>query len=201
MRSRAAFYIPLRGLNRLQQCVVLVLSWGLRAWPRWLLRDCIRELRPITTPVLSVRDAWASAAAVPILYFVHVNRCFENTVVEPVLSCSCKAKLDNVKDTCCVETFGGLLVSFARHQTFNARLQLKHLTELLLNRWPLSYGAPSPGWKTKARSIPRTTGPSTACGPVSKQAILAPVRETADSFLTLCTDFCNGTASFQNLFQ
>lgn len=43
-----------------------------------------------------------------------------NTVVEPVLSCSCKAKLDKVKDTCCVETFGGLLVSFARLQTLNA---------------------------------------------------------------------------------
>ncbi|QLI66302.1 Ribonuclease T2-like 1-A [Metarhizium brunneum] len=39
-------------------------------------------------------------------------------LVEPVLSCSCKAKLDKVEDTCCVETFGGLLVATQLWSTF-----------------------------------------------------------------------------------
>ncbi|KAK2606073.1 hypothetical protein QQS21_003468 [Conoideocrella luteorostrata] len=38
--------------------------------------------------------------------------------VEPVLSCSCKAKPEKVKDTCCTETFGGLLVATQLWSTF-----------------------------------------------------------------------------------
>ncbi|GAO16589.1 hypothetical protein UVI_02019730 [Ustilaginoidea virens] len=38
--------------------------------------------------------------------------------VEPVLSCSCEAALDKVKDTCCTETYGGLLVATQLWSTF-----------------------------------------------------------------------------------
>ncbi|GAB0132726.1 hypothetical protein EsDP_00001154 [Epichloe bromicola] len=39
-------------------------------------------------------------------------------LVEPVLSCSCKARPEKVKDTCCTETYGGLLVATQLWSTF-----------------------------------------------------------------------------------
>lgn len=39
-------------------------------------------------------------------------------LVDPVLSCSCKATPDKVADTCCTETYGGLLVATQIWNTF-----------------------------------------------------------------------------------
>ncbi|OAA47744.1 ribonuclease T2 precursor [Metarhizium rileyi] len=39
-------------------------------------------------------------------------------LADPVLSCSCQARPDKVKDSCCVETFGGLLIATQLWSTF-----------------------------------------------------------------------------------